>query len=121
MVPASAGGATPKRFASGAWPKLGPALSCLNQSMKSLMPAWTISPTQERSSALSSANQGRSDSIRLVASVLSRPDALRSFLTARARGLGGRDTPAAYGARGVAGDVMREMRKVGVSAGGTRD
>jgi hypothetical protein len=88
MVPASADGATPKRFASGAWPKLGDALSCLNQSTKSWMPAWTISPTQERSSALSSANHGRSDSIRFVAAVLSRPDAPRSCLTARARGFG---------------------------------
>ena len=65
--------------------------------MKSWIPAWTIRPTQERSSALSSANHGRSVSIRFVASVLSRPDALRSRLTARARGFGGRDTPSAYG------------------------
>ena len=55
------------------------------QSMKLLMPACTITPTQERSSALSSRNHGIS-SIRAIAAVLSTPvDRCRSR-TARERG-----------------------------------
>ena len=47
------------------------------QSTKPRMPAWTISPTQDRSSALSSRNHGMSVSIRAIAAVLSAPvDAL---------------------------------------------
>ena len=59
------------------------------QSTKPWMPAWTITPTQERSSALSSRNHGRSDSIRAVAAVLSDPVArVRASAARSGRGAG---------------------------------
>ncbi len=49
-----------------------------NQSTKPFTPAWTIIPTQERSSAPSSRTQRRSASIRATAAVLNDPEAARS-------------------------------------------
>ena len=56
-----------------------------NQSTKPRTPAWTITPTHERSSALSSRNHGRSASMRAVADVLSAPVAARRRSVAAAR------------------------------------
>ena len=62
------------------------------------MPAWTISPTQERSSALSSANHGRSDSIRCVAAGAEPPGRAAELSAPRApagSGVGTRLQPTA--------------------------
>ena len=53
--------------------------------MKFLMPAWTISPTQDRSSADSSRNQSISLCIRATAVVLSEPIDRCRAAAARAR------------------------------------
>ena len=59
------------------------------QSTNPWMPACTITPTQERSSALSSRNHGRSVSIRAVAAVLSDPVArVRASAARSGRGAG---------------------------------
>ena len=72
MTPASARGAAPKTWAATAVPSSsGCRASSAYQSTKLLMPAWTITPTQDRSSALSSANHGISSSMRAIAAVLS--------------------------------------------------
>ena len=73
ITPARARGAAPKTDeASRCRPGRASPVSRY-QSTKPRMPACTISPTQDRSSALSSRNHGRSVSIRAVAAVLSAP------------------------------------------------
>ena len=73
ITPASARGAAPKTAAASTVPLPAPARRSRYQSTKPRMPAWTISPTHERSSALSSRNHGMSVSIRAVAVVLRAP------------------------------------------------
>ena len=56
------------------------------------IPAWTIIPTQERSSAERSVNQTLSDSIRVIAAVLSVPTSRSSWSEASSRSAEGVDT-----------------------------
>ncbi|CAB4733281.1 unannotated protein [freshwater metagenome] len=65
------------------------------QSTKLRTPAWTITPTQDRSSALRSRNHGIASSMRAVAAVLSAPVERSSVRAARDRGgSAAGDTPA---------------------------
>jgi hypothetical protein len=84
MTPARARGAAPKTEVATAGPPLSPPFS--NQSTKPRTPACRIIPTQERSSALSSRNHGRSSAIRVVAAVLSPPIARRRSSATLLRG-----------------------------------
>ena len=85
ITPARARGAAPKtEVATAGPPVVSPPVS--NQSTKPRMPAWRIIPTQDRSSALSSRNHGRSSAIRAVAAVLSPPIERRSSSATRLRG-----------------------------------
>ncbi len=59
---------------------------------KPWMPAWTIIPTQERSSADRSVNQALSDSIRVIAAVLRVPTSRSSWSEASSRSAEGVDT-----------------------------
>ncbi len=91
MTPVSSRGAAPKTTTSSGWWTAAPtsaAASTSYQSTKPRMPACTMSPTHERSSALRSSNHGRSVAIRAVAAVLSWPDELRSASAARRREAG---------------------------------
>ena len=95
MTPVSSRGAAPKtceaRSDDGGSPGCGsagavvsgPPAGAAYQSTNPRMPACTISPTQERSSALRSSNHGRSLDIRPVAAVLRAPVELRRASAAR--------------------------------------
>ncbi len=87
MTPARARGAAPKTDAASAVsPAAGWSVSWRYQSTNPRMPAWTIRPTHDRSSALSSRNHGMAESIRAIADVLSAPVARCSASAARLRG-----------------------------------
>ena len=94
ITPARARGAAPKTEEARALPPRGWSPSWRYQSTKPRIPACTISPTQDRSSALSSGNHGISVSMRAIAVVLSAPVELCRARVARARdaGEGGRVT-----------------------------
>ncbi len=91
MTPVSSRGAAPKTTtSSGWWTAASPCApaSTSYHSTKPRMPACTMRPTQERSSALRSSNHGRSVAIRAVAAVLSCPDELRRASAERRREAG---------------------------------
>ena len=97
ITPARARGAAPKTDEATSVPSSGPDPPARNHSTKLRMPACTISPTQERSSALSSRNHGMSASIRAVAAVLRVPEERDRATAARSRADSGlsRATPRA--------------------------